>query len=69
LIDQAGLRGLTVGTAQVSEVHANFLVNRGNATANDFRALAAEIKIKVKNCCGIELEEEVQLLGNGECRL
>lgn len=67
LIDQAGLRGLTVGGAQVSEVHTNFLVNKGSATASDFRQLADEIKIKVKNLSGIELEEEVQLLGTGEC--
>lgn len=66
LIDQAGLRGLTVGNAQVSEVHTNFLVNKGNATSADFIALANEIKKKVKAVCGIELEEEVQLLGNGE---
>lgn len=67
LIDQAGLRGLTVGSAQVSEVHTNFLVNKGNATATDFRQLGNEIKIQVKKNCGIELEEEVQLLGTGEC--
>lgn len=68
LIDQAGLRGLTVGNAQVSEVHTNFLINRGNATAADFIQLADEIKTRVKAFCGIELEEEVQLLGDGECR-
>lgn len=67
LIDQAGLRGLKVGNAQVSEVHTNFLVNKGNATSADFIVLASEIKKKVKAFCGIELEEEVQLLGNGEC--
>jgi len=66
LIDQAGLRGLMVGNAQVSEAHTNFLVNRGNATAADFRELAAIIKERVKDFSGIELEEEVQLLGNGE---
>jgi len=66
LIDQAGLRGLMVGNAQVSEAHTNFLVNRGKATAADFRELAAIIKERVKDFSGIELEEEVQLLGNGE---
>jgi UDP-N-acetylmuramate dehydrogenase len=67
LIDQAGLRGFSIGNAQVSEVHTNFLVNKGNATATDFLTLADEVKKKVKVFCGIELEEEVQLLGNGEC--
>ena len=43
LIDEAGLRGMTIGGAQVSEVHTNFLVNRGNATAADFLELAAVI--------------------------
>lgn len=67
LIDQAGLRGFSVGNAQVSEIHTNFLVNNGNATASDFRALAESVKERVKATCGIELEEEVQLLGSGEC--
>ena len=63
LIDEAGLRGLTVGGAQVSEVHTNFLVNRGDATATDFLELAGIIKEKVFKSCAVRLEEEVQVMG------
>lgn len=65
LIEQAGLRGLTVGGAQVSEVHTNFLVNRGGASAADFLALAAQVKLRVKETVGIQLEEEVRIVGEG----
>jgi UDP-N-acetylmuramate dehydrogenase len=64
-IDAAGLRGCRVGGAQVSEVHANFLVNRGGATAGDFISLAARIKEKVREESGVELEEEVIVVGEG----
>jgi UDP-N-acetylmuramate dehydrogenase len=63
LIDAVGLRGKRIGGAQVSEVHANFLVNRGGATAADFLALAQFVKEKVKANSGIELEEEVRIVG------
>ena len=63
LIDAAGLRGHRIGGAQVSEVHANFLVNRGGASARDFLELAALIKERVKATSGIELEEEVRIVG------
>jgi len=63
LIDAAGLRGKRIGGAQVSEVHANFLVNRGGATAADFLALARFVKERVKANSGIELEEEVRIVG------
>ncbi len=63
LIDGAGLRGERVGGAQVSESHANFLVNRGDATAADFLALAARIKDEVRQITGIALEEEVRIVG------
>lgn len=62
-IDAAGLRGLQVGGAQVSEMHANFLVNRGGATAGDFLALAALVKEKVREESRVELEEEVRIIG------
>jgi len=65
LIDGAGLRGVQVGGAQVSEVHANFLVNRGGATATDFLALAALVKVKVLEASSLELEEEVRVIGEG----
>ena len=63
IIDEAGLRGHRIGGAQVSEVHSNFLVNRGGATAQDFLALAALIKQRVRQQSGIELEEEVRIAG------
>jgi UDP-N-acetylmuramate dehydrogenase len=63
LIADAGLRGRTIGDAQVSEVHTNFLVNRGNATAADFLGLAAIIKEQVFKTSGIALEEEVRIMG------
>ena len=65
LIDQAGLRGMAVGGAQVSEAHANFLINRGGARAADFLTLAALVKLRVKETCGVELEEEVRVVGEG----
>lgn len=63
LIDEAGLRGKQIGGAQVSEVHANFLVNRGGATAKDFLELAALVKEEVLRHSGIALEEEVRIVG------
>jgi len=63
LIDEAGLRGMTLGGAQVSEVHTNFLINRGNATCADFLQLAARVKEKVFEISGIRLEEEVRIIG------
>jgi UDP-N-acetylmuramate dehydrogenase len=63
LIDQAGMRGCRVGGAQVSAVHANFLVNRGGARAQDFLRLAALVKEKVMATSGIALEEEVRIVG------
>jgi UDP-N-acetylmuramate dehydrogenase len=64
LIDAAGMRGASVGGAAVSELHSNFLVNRGGATANDFLQLAALVKEKVKGQSGIDLEEEVRIVGD-----
>jgi len=63
LIDEAGLRGQSVGGAHVSGVHANFLVNRGGATAADFQRLAAIIKERVFARSGVRLEEEVRIIG------
>lgn len=63
LIDEAGLRGLRIGGAQVSEVHANFLVNRGDAKAADFIALAEHVKREVWRKSGALLEEEVKIVG------
>lgn len=63
LIDELGLKGTRVGGAVVSDVHGNFIVNEGNATAQDVLSLIAEIKHRVKAARGIELETEVEILG------
>lgn len=63
LIDALGLKGLKVGDAQVSEVHANFIINRGEATAADVIGLIREIRARVRAEAGVELEPEPLLLG------
>jgi len=64
LIDAAGARGLVVGDAQVSELHCNFLINRGNATAADIEALGEEVRRRVREQNGIELQWEIKRIGN-----
>lgn len=59
-----GLKGLRVGNAQVSEKHANFLVNLGGATATDIRTLASLVKASIRDRFGVEIEEEVLYLGD-----
>ena len=63
LLDEAGCRGLTVGGARFSEKHANFVENTGDATTADVIALMAEGRRRVRERFGVELEPEVQLLG------
>jgi UDP-N-acetylmuramate dehydrogenase len=63
LIDQAGCRGLTLGGAQVSEKHANFLINTGEARAADLEALGEEVRARVKAHSGIDLEWEIKRVG------
>lgn len=63
LIDEAGLRGLRIGDAQVSEKHAGFIVNRGSATASQILALMDEVTARVKAQSGVTLEPEVHILG------
>lgn len=63
LIDQAGLKGLSVGGAQVSTLHAGFLVNTGGATAKDFIELMAIVQARVLESSGVMLEPEVRILG------
>ena len=63
LIEDAGLKGLRVGRAHVSEKHANFLVAEPGATADDITALAAEVVRRVHETSGYELSEEVRRLG------
>jgi len=59
MIDELGLKGLTVGDARVSDRHANFFVNAGNASAKDMLALIADVRERVKKAYGVELENEV----------
>ena len=63
LIDACGLKGRRVGGAQISEKHANFIVNLGGATADDVLALMAEMRNRVFERFGIELEPEVRVIG------
>lgn len=63
LIEACGLKGRTIGGATVSEKHANFIVNDGNATAADIEQLIAEVAMTVKQKQGIELIREVQVVG------
>jgi len=63
LIDAAGCRGLSVGDAQVSEMHCNFLVNEGKATAADLEQLGETVRARVKASSGVELEWEIKRLG------
>ena len=63
LIDGLGFKGETEGGAKVSELHANYLVNIGSATADDILTLAGRIKERVQQTHGIQLEEEVTLVG------
>jgi UDP-N-acetylmuramate dehydrogenase len=63
LIDRAGCRGLTIGGAQVSEKHCNFLINTGDATAKDLELLGEEVRRRVKDTSGIELEWEIKRVG------
>jgi len=63
LIDAAGCRGLVVGDAQVSEMHCNFLINRGKATAADIENLGEEVRRRVKETSGVELHWEIKRIG------
>ena len=63
LIDAAGCRGLQIGGAQVSELHCNFLLNLGGATASDIETLGETVRSRVKANSGIELEWEIKRIG------
>ena len=63
LVDRAGCRGLGLGGAQVSEKHANFLINTGTATSADIEALGEEVRRRVAAETGVELEWEIQRVG------
>ena len=63
LIDAAGCRGLRLGGALVSEMHCNFLINTGDATAHDIETLGETVRARVKQTSGIELDWEIKRIG------
>jgi len=63
LIEAAGLKGAREGAAEISSVHANFIVNHGGATASDVLRLIERARAEVADRTGIRLETEVKLLG------
>ena len=63
LIDKAGCRGLRLGDAEVSTMHCNFLINRGQATAADLEALGEEVRRRVLETSGVALEWEIKRIG------
>lgn len=60
LIDQSGLKGLSVGGAEVSKIHANFLINANQATCSDMLSLISQVKARVKETAGVDLKTEVR---------
>jgi UDP-N-acetylmuramate dehydrogenase len=63
LIETAGLKGFSMGGAKISEMHGNFIVNAGNATAADVLALIQHIKDTIFNLYGVKMETEVEIIG------
>jgi len=64
LIEQAGLKGLRVGGAEVSRLHANFIVNRGGARASDVFRLMRQVQTRVLDHSGVQLEPEIRFVGD-----
>jgi UDP-N-acetylmuramate dehydrogenase len=65
MIDETGCKGMRVGNIEVSSLHANFFVNRGEGTAADYRALMEEVAEKVRKRFDIMLEPEIRVVGRG----
>ena len=63
LIEAAGMKGYSIGGAQVSEKHANFIVNTGNASASDIEALIEQVRDEVQRTSGVRLHAEVHRVG------
>jgi UDP-N-acetylmuramate dehydrogenase len=63
LIEAAGLKGSRVGNAEISAVHANFIINRGQTRASDIQALIELARKTVREKCGVELELEIEEVG------
>ncbi|MBN1794169.1 MAG: UDP-N-acetylenolpyruvoylglucosamine reductase, partial [Candidatus Omnitrophica bacterium] len=69
LIETCGCKGMCIGDARVSDVHANWIVNGGNASSRDIVQLMNDVQRKVFETCAVRLEPEVRLLGRGCERL
>ena len=65
-LEAVGAKGMTRGGIQVADYHANLVFNAGGGTARDLVSLIAQLKARVRERFGIELEEEVQYIGFGE---
>jgi UDP-N-acetylmuramate dehydrogenase len=63
LIDRAGCRGLKIGGAMMSEMHANFMINTGTATATDLETLGEEVRRRVLDSSGVSLRWEIKRIG------
>jgi UDP-N-acetylmuramate dehydrogenase len=63
LIDKAGMRGFAIGPAKVSDLHCNFLINEGGATAAQIEALGETVRARVKASSGIDLDWEIKRIG------
>ena len=61
MVDRCGLRGFSVGGAQVSEKHAGFIINRGGATAQDVRTVAETVRARVRTVCGVSRSYEIEI--------
>jgi UDP-N-acetylmuramate dehydrogenase len=66
LIEEAGCKGMSVGDVEVSNLHANFFINKGGANASDFIRLMEEVSDRVKGKSGILLEPEIKIVGRGD---
>jgi UDP-N-acetylmuramate dehydrogenase len=64
LIDKAGFRGYKLGGAMVSDMHCNFLINTGSATASDLESLGEMIRSVVREKFGVNLEWEIKIIGS-----
>ncbi|MFQ5729732.1 MAG: hypothetical protein ACE5GN_05165 [Waddliaceae bacterium] len=62
LIEQCGLKGFSMGGAQVSDLHANFIINTGQGTSQEVQKLLTFIKERVKEKTGVELENEIRII-------
>ena len=63
LIDEAGLKGYSIGGAQISEKHAGFIINKGNATSKDIIELIDFVKKKIYEKYNIKIKEEIEIIG------